>query len=118
MRLLANENVPGPLIVMLRSKGHDVVSVKQGSRGAPDTSVMAQARSEERVLLTCDKDFGELAFRARLPVPCGIILLRLSGASPDEDNARALAAVESRHDWQGHFAVITDRQIRFRPLPS
>ena len=107
MRLLANENVAGPLIQMLRRNGHDVASVKERWRGIPDKLVLAHAQSELRIVLTCDKEFGELAFRAGLPASCGVILLRLSGASPDEDNARALSGIESRTDWAGHFAVIT-----------
>lgn len=116
MRMLANENVPGPLIAMLRQKGHDVVSVKERLCGVSDRGVLARAQAEERILITFDKEFGELAFRFRLPASCGVILFRLSGTSPERDNARALATLESRQDWAGHFAVVTDDRIRLRPL--
>jgi predicted nuclease of predicted toxin-antitoxin system len=71
---------------------------------------------EIRVVVTHDKDFGELAFRSGLPAECGVILLRLAGSNPDEDNRRAVDAIESRDDWTGHFSVITDDRIRMRPL--
>jgi len=66
--------------------------------------------------VTFDKDFGELAFRAGLPALCGVLLSRLSGTCPAEDHARALAALESREDWTGCFAVVTDTLIRLRSL--
>jgi hypothetical protein len=70
------------------------------------------------VLLTLDKDFGDLAFRSSLPSTCGVVLLRLRGSNPDEDDRRAVAAIESREAWDGCFAVVTDRLIRVRPLPK
>lgn len=118
LRLLANENFPGPLIRELRQRGHDVSSVKESMRGATDREVLEHARKDNRLVVTFDKDFGELAYRARLPVGSGVILFRLSGPSPETDNARALAALESGIDWSGSFAVVTDERIRVRPLPS
>lgn len=117
MRLLANENVSGPIVAALRALGHDVLSVKERTPGAKDRDVLAHAQADERLVVTFDKDFGELAVRSRLPSSCGVVLLRLHGASPDLDNARAVAALTSRDDWAGHFAVVTDDRVRLRPLP-
>lgn len=116
MRFLADENVPGPLIASLRLNAHDVLSVKESMQGADDRSILARAQSEERVLLTFDKDFGELAFRFGLPAACGVVLFRLEGASPELDDQRALAALVSRDAWSGCFSVVTDTLIRIRPL--
>jgi predicted nuclease of predicted toxin-antitoxin system len=118
VRLLANENFPGPAIRELRERGHDVASVKETMRGAEDREVLARAQEEERIVVTFDKDFGELAYRFSLPAACGVVLFRLSGASPDVDNQRAVNALESGIDWAGNFAVITDDRIRVRPLPE
>jgi len=118
MRILADENVPGPVIRALREGGHDVLSVKESCRGADDRTVLCRAQAGECLVVTFDKDFGELAFRAGLPAACGIVLFRLSGRHPAEDNARMLAALESREDWAGWFAVVTDSLIRLRPLPE
>jgi len=117
LRILANENFPAPLIRELRRLGHDVASVKEFMRGAEDRSVLAHAQEESRLVVTFDKDFGELAYRFNLPSSSGVILFRLSGSSPEVDNARALAALESGIDWIGSFAVVTDDRIRVRPLP-
>jgi predicted nuclease of predicted toxin-antitoxin system len=118
MRILANENVTATVIRELRLRGHDVLSVKESMRGDKDDAILARAQAEERLVVTHDKDFGELAFRSQLPASCGIVLFRLGGNNPDSDNRRALDALESRTDWAGHFSVVTDDRIRMRPLPG
>jgi predicted nuclease of predicted toxin-antitoxin system len=118
VRILANENFPVPLIRELRQRGHDVASVKELMRGAEDRAVLARAQEESRLVVTFDKDFGELAYRFGLAASSGVILFRLSGSSPDIDNARALAALESGIEWTGCFAVVTNDRIRVRPLPN
>jgi predicted nuclease of predicted toxin-antitoxin system len=84
--------------------------------GAEDELILARAQAESRIVLTNDKDFGELAFRRRLPAACGVILLRLTGANPESTNRRILEALDARTDWAGHFALITNRQIKLRPI--
>ncbi len=118
MRIVANENVSATVIEQLRAGGHDVLSVKESMRGQVDEAVLARAQTEQRLVVTHDKDFGELAFRSGLPASCGVILLRLAGSSRDSDNRRAIEALESRTDWAGHFSVVTDDRIRMRPLPA
>jgi len=117
LRFLLNENIPGTVIQTLRNHGHDVVSAKETMAGDPDRLILERAQKENRLLITQDKHFGELAYRAGLPVECGIILFRLEGANPEEDNHRMLEAIESRTDWAGNFSVVTERHIRIRPLP-
>jgi predicted nuclease of predicted toxin-antitoxin system len=118
MLLVAHENMPARVIQELRDRGYDVFSVKESLRGAADDAVLARAQAERRVVITQDKDFGELAFRAGLPADCGVILFRLSGDSPDADCSRMIETIESRGDWAGHFSVVDDFRIRMRPLPS
>ena len=108
MRFLANENVPGPVVAAVRERGHEVFWVKESMRGADDPIVLAQAQTEHRIVVTLDKDFGELAFRSRLPAQSGVILIRLDWEDPDTDNQVAVAALLSREDWAGNFAVIGD----------
>jgi len=88
MRLLTNENVSDTVVRTLRERGHDVLSAKESMRSQPDEKLLARAQVEGRVLVTHDKDFGELAFGSRLPGECGVILLRLAGDGPEADNHR------------------------------
>jgi predicted nuclease of predicted toxin-antitoxin system len=71
MRILANENFPALAIEALRAHGHDVVWMHTDAPGSKDRDVIQRAESENRVLLTFDKDFGELAFRLKLPASSG-----------------------------------------------
>jgi predicted nuclease of predicted toxin-antitoxin system len=116
MRLIVNENVSATVIRILRERGHDVVSVKESMRGSDDESILARAQSEGRLVVTHDKDFGELAFRRGLPATSGIVLFRLAGTGADNDNRRVIEVLESDVDWARQFAVVTDDRIRIRPL--
>lgn len=116
MRFLVNENVSATVIAKLRERGHDVLSVKESMQSEADDVILAKAQIEHRLVVTHDKDFGELAFRFGLPAECGVVLLRLSGCDSDTDNHRAITALESRDNWTGHFSVISDDRIRMRPL--
>jgi hypothetical protein len=61
---------------------------------------------------------GMLAFRARLPATCGIVLFRLSLPSPSIAARRIVQALECRDDWAGHFSTVDDSCIRVLPLPA
>jgi predicted nuclease of predicted toxin-antitoxin system len=116
VRLLANENCPGALVVRLRQRGHDVAWIRDLSPGAGDERVLARAKAEGRVLLTFDKDFGELAVSAGISAPSGVVLLRVSAASPDSVAAVVADALEAHPGWEGAFSVIEDARIRRRQL--
>ncbi|MCL4506012.1 MAG: DUF5615 family PIN-like protein [Chloroflexi bacterium] len=118
MRILADENFPGDAVAALRGRGHDVVWVRTDAPGSADTSVLQLAQEQQRIVITFDKDFGELAFRSRLPAACGIVLFRISASSPAHVANVAIAVLESRSDWAGHLAVTEDRRIRIVPLPT
>ena len=60
MRLLADENIPFLTIELLRKKGHDLLAISERAPSICDEDVMLLAEDEERILLTFDKDFGEL----------------------------------------------------------
>jgi predicted nuclease of predicted toxin-antitoxin system len=117
MRFLANENVPGPVVAALRERGHDVAWIKESMHGAEDPAVLALAQAEQRVVVTSDTDFGELAYRSRLPAQCGVVLIRIDWTQPDGDNQVVVAALTSRDSWSGLFAVVERDRVRLRPLP-
>jgi predicted nuclease of predicted toxin-antitoxin system len=80
--------------------------------------VLAWAVRENHILLTFDKDFGELAWRAKLPAASGMVLFRLPIPHPDQVGAKLAARIAERNDWAGHITVIEPQPIRMRSLPS
>jgi len=117
MNFLADENFPRPAVEALRQAGLDILWIAESKPGVSDDEVLALSVSTSRVLLTFDKDFGELAYRQRLPAHCGIVLFRLTLQSPDEAASFAVTAILSQESWAGHFSVITRQRIRMRRLP-
>ncbi len=116
MRYLADENLPGRLVAALRAIGHDVAWVRTDAPGSDDRAVLARAAADQRVLVTFDKDFGELAGRAGLPAASGVILLRLPlGRGPDA-GTRIAALIDARADWASHFSVVELGRVRMRRL--
>lgn len=118
MRLLANENVPAAAVEALKAAGHDVLWVRMEMPGSCDRDVLARAEREARVLVTFDKDFGELAFRHGLPVSSGIVLFRVVAPSAQMLARTVAAALSSRADWGGHFSVVEENTVRMTPLPQ
>lgn len=118
MRFLADQNFPRRAIVALRALGHDVAWIEEDSPGASDEAILARAESEGRVLLTFDKDFGELAFQATLPVTCGVLLFRLPLRRTRQGSAWLAALIDARDDWPGKFSVVEPGRIRTRNLPE
>jgi predicted nuclease of predicted toxin-antitoxin system len=117
VRVLANENVPGDIVQALRNFGHDVLWIRTDAPGSSDEVVLTRGQTEDRLLLTFDKDFGELAFRFGLPIS-GVILLRLSASSPTRLTQVVMAALTSREDWAGMFSVVEEGRVRMTALPK
>src|SRR6185503_718506 len=107
MVVLADENVDAPIVDRLRADGHIVIWVAEMEPGIPDDLVLERANENSALLLTADKDFGELVFRQRL-VNYGVVLFRLTGLSGDS-KATAVSIAFSRHadEMSGCFTVIS-----------
>ena len=118
MRLLANENFPLDAVNPLRADGHDVRWVRTEAPGISDVEVLELARRDNRLIVTFDKDFGELAFHSHLPIASGIILFRLRASSSVQLAKFVSSVLNSRDGGLGSFAVIDNFRIRIRPLPS
>jgi len=97
----------------LRSLGHDVLTPLERNPRATDEELLALALEEQRVLITEDKDFGELAFVRRLPCPVIIRFVEM----PVEEKVRAMRELLERHQDamnEGSLIVVTRRRIRVR----
>jgi predicted nuclease of predicted toxin-antitoxin system len=114
MKFFADENFPGAAIRILRQNGFDVAWAAEQSRGASDEEILSVCA--ERVLLTLDKDFGELVFRNKLSTRSSVILFRIDARSPEEFAAISLTALQTGHDWSGYFSVVHKDRIRMRRI--
>ncbi len=116
MRLFADENVARAIVLRLRDRGHDVLYASEVRPGTADADWLIQAEAEGRLILTSDKDFGELIFRDRL-TSHGVILLRLGDMTLADRLARlegVWPTVEAHPG--GKFLVITPTKVRVRDL--
>jgi predicted nuclease of predicted toxin-antitoxin system len=116
MRILADENFPGLSVEELRRLGHDVLWARTDMPGISDSAMLTMAQDERRLLVTLDKDFGELTFRMKQPAMYGVILFRMKMTDPRIASVKMANIIESRSDWVGHFSVVEDDRIRMRPL--
>jgi len=119
MKLLANENYPIASVKYLREKGYDITSIAELSPGDSDPEVLSRAVEENRIIITFDRDYGELIYRLKLPTPPGVIYLRFIPKNPLEPAEYLQTLIESKDiRLEGKFTVGERRQIRQRPLPK
>jgi len=114
MRFLADESVERKVVEKLREEGFEVISIADIVAGLPDEAVLALARQKQAVLITADKDFGELVYR-RGALHEGVVLIRL-GDLPSEQKAEIVCQVVKCYGsaLKNAFAVISETGVRIR----
>ena len=116
MKFLADECCDTEIVSSLRENGHDVIYVLERKPGVSDDEVLLEAFNEERILLTEDKDFGELVYRLKKPSR-GIVLIRMDVKERHMKWLRLKKLIENYDErLPGHFVVIDSEKFRFRPL--
>jgi predicted nuclease of predicted toxin-antitoxin system len=114
MKFLLDESADLPLAKTLVSSGHDVKSiVKDFTTAISDQAVLAIAVSEDRIVITNDRDFGELVYRRELR-HAGIILFRLGDERLEVKEGWLRFVLQLPDDDLRSFIVVTDRAIRVR----
>jgi predicted nuclease of predicted toxin-antitoxin system len=116
-KFLANENVPAEAVRAAQAAGIDLVWVHDTMPGANDDAVLATAVSEGRVLVTFDKDFGEMVFHLGRTASPGIVLHRPRLRSPAIVTAFTVAVLTQSILWVGSFCVASEGRLRVVPLP-
>ena len=112
--LLADENVDLQVVGLLRRDGHDVLYVAELDRGVNDDDVLRLAQEHHALLLTADKDFGELVYRQRRLTE-GVVLFRLAGLPPEKKAEFIASAIRTHVDELSHaFTVISPGMVRIR----
>lgn len=112
MRFLADESCDFAVVRALREAGHDVAAVRELSPGVADEAVIDFAVREHRILLTEDKDFGQLVY-AHAANPPGVIFIRFPGnARQSLVKAVVQLIAMGEEKIKGHFIVVQPGRIR------
>jgi predicted nuclease of predicted toxin-antitoxin system len=114
VRWLVDECVAAPLVASLRASGFDVFYIAESAAGLSDEDVIEVALRDRRLLLTEDKDFGDLVFRRGRAVP-GVVLMRIE--NKELKKIRLTAAIERYGEGLfGRYMVIEEGRFRSRQL--
>jgi predicted nuclease of predicted toxin-antitoxin system len=114
LNLVADENIDRQVVERLRVEGHDVATSWEAAPGVEDDQVLELARARAAVLITADKDFGELVFRQERAF-FGVLLIRLPGMCSEERADRiALVVATHANELGGAFTVVTRTSTRIR----
>lgn len=114
MKIIADESVDFEIVEALRSAGVEVKAVVEMDPGISDDEVLELANKHQLLLLTEDKDFGELVIRLRKP-NFGVILLRFSGLEiAPKIELTVSTVIENFEKLVDHFSVLDERRLRIR----
>ena len=113
MRFLADENCSQSVVSAYRDAGHDVALVRDIRPGTPDPNVLAMSVESGRILLTEDKDFGQLVFLFGQRT-CGVVLFRFPEGTRHLMTQKALSFLDDYADrLENEFVTVTPEQVRF-----
>jgi predicted nuclease of predicted toxin-antitoxin system len=114
MKILVDVSAGCAIADALRALGHDVETVRDRDARLVDSAILAWAVNEQRLVITMDKDFGELVFRSG-QAHAGVLLLRLEEARSAQKVAVVTAIFAQYADQlPGRFTVYQDGRIRIR----
>lgn len=118
MKFFTDENIGFLVIKPLRKQGFDIRSILEISPGSKDTEVLSLANKENRILITTDKDFGELVYAQKL-IHAGVILLRLKNDS-SKNKIKVLRNLFTAHGEKlaKAFTVLQDNRVRISAAES
>jgi len=117
MRFMADESCDFSVVRARREAGHDVLCVSESSPGVEDAEVIARAHADGRVVLTEDRDFGQLVFAVSRPA-AGVVYLRFPAKARDAMGQAVVALVGERRDaLAGSFVTLRPGRARISRLP-
>ncbi len=114
MKFLADEGIDRSIVDGLRNLGHDVFYVVEQARSLDDEIILGKANEEKRIVITRDKDFGELVYRMN-KAHAGVILIRLEGYDTIKRGEVVCKHIEKySSELENAFTVIQKGVIRIR----
>ncbi len=115
MNLLADEGVDRHIVERLRQDGHEVTYIAESTPGLSDIKVLERANEASAILLTADKDYGEMVFQEGHLNSGGVVLIRLAGLSANQKAEIISDGFRARGtDFANGFSVISAGKIRVR----
>lgn len=117
MIFLADEDFPLASIKLLRDSGYEVISVREVIPGTKDSNILIKAQKGGFIILTFDRDFGELIFKDKIAIPKGLIYFRIKRIKPQEPAEIILDMIKTKEFLiEDHFTVIQRLRIRQRKM--
>jgi len=118
LKFLADVNIEKPIVDAIKQLGFDVKEVFEVDLSMDDSEILKLANEEGRVVITNDKDFGELVFRKKM-ISSGVILLRSKGQNV-RDKVIWVTQLLKRYPKNifKHFVVVSEKKIRFLPMEA
>ncbi|MBI4450389.1 DUF5615 family PIN-like protein [Candidatus Woesearchaeota archaeon] len=113
MRFLTDENIATSVFRSLRQAGHDVKDVKESRlQGASDNELLRLARDEDRIIVTHDKDFGQVLQASKIQ-HCGILFLRLYNQQPQNVQRVLLTVLASpvSNKMQKNVVIVSEAKV-------
>jgi len=118
VKLVLDESIERQVADALKSEGYEIWYIPDMERGISDDKVLALAILNEALLLTADKDFGELVFRKKM-ISAGVVLFKVFGLANSEKAALAVRVIrEHGPELLNAFTVVTTESIRIRKINS
>ncbi len=110
---LADENIPLYVVKQLRKEGCKIISVAEEFAGSSDEKILELSSRNKWVIITFDKDFGELIYKQKSSKPYGIILLRVTPKSPEYIlQLLKWLLLQVNISFEGNFVVMNKDKVR------
>lgn len=110
---LADENIPLFVIKQLRKEGFKIISVAEEYAGSRDEKILELSSKNKWIIITFDKDFGELVYKQKYEKPFGIIFLRVPPKSQDYIfHIMKWLLLQTNISFEGNFLVVNESKVR------
>lgn len=117
MDFLANENFPLLSVRLLREAGHRIVSIIEEAPGSKDEDILKRAHAEKLIILTFDRDYGEMIYRHQDLPPTGLVYFRFAPAAPSEPAEILMDIIDKAGlSLIGKFTIIERGRARQRSI--
>lgn len=112
MKFIVDVGVGRSVEEQLRVEGHTALPVRDRNPHMPDVEILEWALAEQAIVVTMDKDFGDLVWKQQRP-HVGILLLRMEEATgPERAAVMSLLVRDFSHELSGNFAVYKNERLR------